>query len=72
MFFLISFKDVDDCVNHTCQNDGSCVDGVNNYSCNCSPEFTGDRCEIGRYFLVPALLSALYFGVFCASLQVRG
>jgi len=42
--------DIDECVNHTCQNGGSCVDGVNNYSCNCMPGFTGDRCQTGNTF----------------------
>ena len=44
------FKDIDECVNHTCQNGGWCNDGVNNYSCNCLSGFTGDRCETGTYF----------------------
>ena len=47
---LYLLKDIDECVNHSCLNGGSCVDGVNNYSCNCLPGFTGDRCETGRYF----------------------
>ena len=29
-----NFKDIDDCVNHPCANDGLCVDGINSYSCN--------------------------------------
>ena len=52
--FYIFLKDIDECVNHTCRNSGSCVDGVNNYSCNCLPGFTGDRCETSTYF--PLLL----------------
>ena len=47
---ILFLKDVDECVNHTCQNGGSCKDGVNNYSCNCLPGFMGDRCQTGRYF----------------------
>ena len=46
---VILFKDINECVNHTCQNGGSCKDGVNNYSCNCLPGFTGNRCQTGRY-----------------------
>ena len=42
------FIDVDDCVNHTCANGASCVDGYNNYSCNCLPRYTGEHCETGR------------------------
>ena len=47
-YFLI---DIDDCVNHTCANGGSCVDGYNNYSCNCLPGYTGERCETGMLAL---------------------
>ncbi|XXT24974.1 pentapeptide repeat-containing protein [Sorangium sp. So ce429] len=28
-----------------CQNGGTCVDGVNSYTCTCSPDFTGPSCE---------------------------
>ena len=37
--------DIDDCVNHTCLNGGSCVDDVNNYTCRCVAGLQGDRCE---------------------------
>ena len=49
-FFFSVSKDIDECGNHTCQNGGSCLDGVSNYSCNCLPGYTGSRCETGRYF----------------------
>ena len=52
-------KDIDECVNHTCQNGGSCLDGVNNYSCNCLPGYTGNRCETGRYFAEPGREASL-------------
>ena len=29
-----------------CQNGGSCVDGINKYTCECPAEFTGKFCEI--------------------------
>ena len=48
LFFLKT--DINDCVDQSCGN-GSCVDGVNSYSCNCSLGFTGDHCETGRLLL---------------------
>uniref|UniRef100_A0A8B9R982 Notch receptor 3 n=1 Tax=Astyanax mexicanus TaxID=7994 RepID=A0A8B9R982_ASTMX len=42
----------DDCATPTrprgtpkCQNNGTCVDRVGGYRCNCPPGYTGDRCE---------------------------
>ena len=55
IFFLLT--DVDECVRHQCGNGGSCVDGVNNYSCNCLVGFTGGHCETGQYTLFVAVVS---------------
>ena len=52
----ILFTDIDDCVNHTCGNGGSCEDGVNSYSCNCLVGFTGNHCETGSMHVVEALI----------------
>ena len=46
---LIPLLDIDYCVNHACGNNGSCVDGISNYTCNCLEGFTGDHCETGRF-----------------------
>ena len=40
-------SDIDDCANVTCRNDGTCVDGVNNYTCSCPVGYSGDFCETG-------------------------
>ena len=41
-------SDINDCVNHNCQNNGACVDGVNTYSCtSCVPGYSGTFCETG-------------------------
>ncbi|MFT7817105.1 slit homolog 1 protein [Arapaima gigas] len=36
---------VDDCEDNDCENGATCVDGVNNYTCVCSPLYTGELCE---------------------------
>ena len=47
ILFFIPSPDINNCVNHTCENGGSCVDGINNYSCDCLVGFTGYHCETG-------------------------
>lgn len=37
---------IDDCIEHQCQNGGMCVDGINSYKCLCrDPTTTGEFCE---------------------------
>lgn len=42
------FSDINDCVNHTCENGATCLDGINSYWCNCTAGFTGAYCERGK------------------------
>ena len=44
---IVHFTDIDDCKNNSCKNDGTCVDGVNDYTCKCATGYTGDNCETG-------------------------
>ena len=45
VYFL---SDINDCVNHTCENGATCLDGINSYSCYCTAGFTGQYCETGK------------------------
>ena len=38
--------DIDDCAAATCANNGSCIDGVAEYTCLCSPGFRGVICDV--------------------------
>ena len=37
--------DIDDCLGVACSNNGTCVDMVDDYICNCVQGFTGEHCE---------------------------
>uniref|UniRef100_G3PUT6 Slit homolog 2 (Drosophila) n=1 Tax=Gasterosteus aculeatus aculeatus TaxID=481459 RepID=G3PUT6_GASAC len=47
----------DDCEDNDCENNSTCVDGINNYTCMCSPEYTGEGelCEEKLDFCAPEL-----------------
>ena len=54
---------LNECEPNPCQNGGTCVDGVQNYTCNCAslPEtltyYTGRNCSIGEMDTVKSHLS---------------
>jgi len=37
---------IDDCDPNPCENNGTCIDGINSFICDCVDGFTGDTCEI--------------------------
>ena len=51
-FFILGFHgsrcevNIDDCSSSLCVNGGKCVDGVNSYTCECPPEWSGKYCEV--------------------------
>jgi hypothetical protein len=52
LLFLVSLiisqsyaQDVNECASNPCQNGGTCHDGVNGYTCECSRDCSGSNCE---------------------------
>src|SRR4051812_29749974 len=37
--------DIDECASGPCQNQGTCLNLVNGWSCTCGPGYTGLRCQ---------------------------
>jgi Notch-like protein len=40
------YLDIDDCKHTPCKNNGTCIDQVNGYTCQCLPGYIGDHCGI--------------------------
>lgn len=53
-----------DCNLHSCQNGGTCIDGINSYTCTCLPGFEGKTCQ---YLTDPCYLSPCRNGATCKS-----
>ena len=47
LFSLVFDKETDECNSNPCQNDGTCIDLLASYRCDCVPGYTGVHCERG-------------------------
>ena len=47
--------DINECASAPCQNEGSCIDGVNGYTCACTPGFAGLQCQTSESLCSPLL-----------------
>jgi hypothetical protein len=43
-YVTVAATSIDNCVGHGCLNGGTCVDGLNTYTCNCAAGFNGTKC----------------------------
>ncbi len=51
---------IDDCEDNDCENNSTCVDGINNYTCLCSPEYTGNTHKHKESHMLNALCSLCF------------
>ena len=42
--------DIDECASSPCQSNGTCLDGIDSYTCNCASGFEGTNCETSMYY----------------------
>ena len=42
------FSDINECLSSPCRNGGTCVDGINRYTCSCRPGYTETFCQSGE------------------------
>ena len=44
---ILIVTDINDCSTSPCDNGGTCTDGINTYTCQCSDGYTGNDCQTG-------------------------
>jgi hypothetical protein len=42
-------SDIDECAADPCTNGGTCVDKINDYTCNCVAGYTDKTCATSKY-----------------------
>ena len=45
-------QEIDDCAQRPCQNEATCMDSVDDYSCTCVAGYSGKNCSLGNNSLV--------------------
>ena len=43
------FSDIDDCVSNPCKFNGTCIDEITDYTCDCVDGYRGKSCEESKY-----------------------
>ena len=48
--YFLFVLDINECSSQPCENDGTCTDEVNGYSCTCKAGYTDDKCGTGEKY----------------------
>ena len=46
---LCPILDTDECLSQPCRNNGTCIDDIAGYTCNCQQGYSGTTCEISKF-----------------------
>ena len=50
ILLMLTIADIDDCEGNTaCDPNGVCQDGINEFTCDCSPGWQGPTCDVSKY-----------------------
>ena len=47
---IICNLDIGECTSVPCQNNGTCADEINRFTCTCANGFSGNMCETSKIF----------------------
>ena len=54
--------DIDECASFPCKNNGTCIDRIDYFTCQCMAGYTGAQCETSGVFSVRSVyIMCLYF-----------
>ena len=61
--FSYLILDIDECQSGPCHHNGTCIDSINSFSCQCMPGWIGTKCETSkqiRYINANTIKSVIY------------
>ena len=63
---MFTFSDIDDCMESPCNNNGTCIDGIASYTCECPLGFEGQDCETSKLSLevISIKYYYMYYSIF--------
>lgn len=47
---FVFFSDLNECLQITCYNGGTCTNLDGSYKCNCPTGYTGEYCQLGKLY----------------------
>ena len=51
-YLILFFLDIDECEFFPCENNGTCIDLIDDFSCDCAAGFSGETCETSIFLIL--------------------